>query len=90
MTTAIYGHPDCLCSICGDPIPDPEEEDEDYQLIIEGEPALVEAIAQRASLFLDVQEEGKDIPLPLRPGMVRRTLRILPPSPSEGEGQIAA
>jgi hypothetical protein len=30
-TSPEYGHPDCLCSVCGDSIPDPDEQDEAYQ-----------------------------------------------------------
>jgi hypothetical protein len=32
-TSPEYGHPDCLCSICGDPIPDPEDLDEAERFI---------------------------------------------------------
>lgn len=30
-TSPDYGDPECTCSICGDAIPDPDEEDEDYR-----------------------------------------------------------
>lgn len=51
------------------------------KLIIEGDPAHVEATIQQARQFFEVQEEGKTQPIPLRPGIIRRVLRILPPPP---------
>lgn len=52
------------------------------QLILQGHPEMVEAIARRARQFLEVAEEGKDQPIALRPGMIKRVLRVVPPTPT--------
>lgn len=49
------------------------------KLTLEGEPASVEAVAKVCREFLDIREEGKNQNLALRPGQVRRTLRVAPP-----------
>jgi len=49
------------------------------KLTLEGEPDAVEAVARICRLFLDIREEGKDQKLPLRPGQIRRALRVAAP-----------
>jgi len=57
-TSPDYGHPECLCSICGDPIPDPNEEDEDYQdrfipLRLYRKPSIKHPYGQEARFCID-------------------------------------
>ena len=49
------------------------------KLTIEGEPAYVEAIAHILRECLDIREEGKNQRLQLRPGEIRRVLRVAVP-----------
>jgi len=56
------------------------------KLTLEGEPAYVEAINRLLGECLDIAEVSKDQHVALRPGIVRRVLRIYSPvlSPDDG------
>lgn len=53
------------------------------KLIIEGDPVHVEDIIEMARRHFDVAEEGKTQNIAMRPGVIRRVLRIVPPPAGE-------
>lgn len=57
------------------------------KLTLEGEPEAVEAVSRICREFLDIREEGRNQKLALRPGQVRRTLRVAPPIFIEAKGE---
>jgi hypothetical protein len=50
------------------------------KITLEGEPEFVEAVARLLPECLDVAEEGKNQSVALRPGVVRRVVRVYPPT----------
>lgn len=53
------------------------------KLVIEGDPVHVEDIIALARRHFDVAEEGKAQNIAMRPGVIRRVLRIVPPTGEE-------